>query len=61
MSNITKGLRCLLLVIAAQLLGATTGAYLRAEQYKPAFCDIFPLQDEIVQRIVTMKLAVLEK
>ncbi|MBI3801724.1 MAG: tetratricopeptide repeat protein [Deltaproteobacteria bacterium] len=39
--------------IAAQLIDATTGYHLWSEQYDRPLKDIFKLQDEIVQRIVT--------
>jgi len=39
--------------ITAQLVDATTGHHLWAERYDRELIDIFALQDEIVQRIVT--------
>jgi adenylate cyclase len=39
--------------ISAQLIDATTGYHLWAEQYDRPLQDIFALQDEIVQKIVT--------
>ena len=39
--------------ITAQLIDATTGAHLWAERYDRPLKDIFALQDEIVQKIVT--------
>jgi TolB-like protein/Flp pilus assembly protein TadD len=39
--------------ITAQLIDATTGFHLWAEQYNRPLQDIFVLQDEIVQKIVT--------
>ena len=39
--------------ITAQLIDATTGEHLWAERYDRPFKDIFALQDEIVQKIVT--------
>jgi TolB-like protein/DNA-binding winged helix-turn-helix (wHTH) protein/Tfp pilus assembly protein PilF len=39
--------------ITAQLIDATTGYHLWAEQYDRPLKDIFALQDEIVQKIVT--------
>src|SRR5262245_31157845 len=39
--------------ITAQLIDATTGYHLWAERYDRPFKDIFALQDEIVQKIVT--------
>ncbi|MBI3800605.1 MAG: tetratricopeptide repeat protein [Deltaproteobacteria bacterium] len=39
--------------IAAQLIDATTGYHLWSEQYDRPLKDIFALQDEIVQKIVT--------
>jgi TolB-like protein/DNA-binding winged helix-turn-helix (wHTH) protein len=39
--------------ISAQLIDAITGGHLWAERYDRPFKDIFALQDEIVQRIVT--------
>jgi TolB-like protein/DNA-binding winged helix-turn-helix (wHTH) protein len=50
--------------IMAQLVDATTGAQLWAERYDRPIRDIFALQDEIVQRIVTtlnLQLAVSER
>ncbi len=39
--------------ITAQLIEATTGYHLWSEQYDRPLKDIFALQDEIVQKIVT--------
>jgi adenylate cyclase len=39
--------------ITAQLIDATTGGHLWTERYDRQFKDIFALQDEIVQKIVT--------
>src|SRR5215471_5798046 len=39
--------------ITAQLIDATTGEHLWSERYDRPFKDIFALQDEIVQKIVT--------
>ncbi len=39
--------------ITAQLIDATTGGHLWAERYDRPLKDIFALQDEIVQKIVT--------
>jgi len=39
--------------ITAQLVDATTGADLCAQHYDRPMRDVFSLQDEIVQRIVT--------
>jgi TolB-like protein/class 3 adenylate cyclase/Tfp pilus assembly protein PilF len=39
--------------ITAQLINATTGEHLWSERFDRPFKDIFALQDEIVQRIVT--------
>ena len=39
--------------ITAQLIDATTGHHLWAERYDRPLKDIFALQDEIVQKIVT--------
>jgi adenylate cyclase len=39
--------------INAQLVDATTGHHLWAERYDGELKDIFALQDEIVQKIVT--------
>ena len=39
--------------INAQLIDATTGYHLWAERYDRPLQDIFALQDEIVQKIVT--------
>ena len=39
--------------ITAQLIDATTGGHLWSERYDRPFKDIFTLQDEIVQKIVT--------
>jgi tetratricopeptide (TPR) repeat protein len=39
--------------VTAQLLDATTGEHLWAEHYDRPFTDIFALQDEVVQKIVT--------
>src|ERR1044072_1551898 len=39
--------------ITAQLIVATTGEHLRSERFERPFKDIFVLQDEIVQKIVT--------
>ena len=39
--------------ITAQLIDATTGCHLWSEQYDRPLKDIFALQDEIVQKIVT--------
>ena len=39
--------------ITAQLIDATTGDHLWAERYDRPLKDIFALQDEIVQKIVT--------
>src|SRR6185369_10633349 len=39
--------------ITAQLIVATTGEHLWAERYDRPFKDIFALQDEIVQKLVT--------
>src|SRR6185369_12055687 len=39
--------------ITAQLIVATTGEHLWAQRYDRPFRDIFALQDEIVQKIVT--------
>jgi tetratricopeptide (TPR) repeat protein len=39
--------------IIAQLIDATTGGHLWAEHYNHSFKDIFAVQDEIVQKIVT--------
>ncbi len=39
--------------IIAQLIDATTGGHLWAEHYNHPFTDIFAVQDEIVQKIVT--------
>jgi TolB-like protein len=39
--------------ITAQLIDATTGYHLRSERYDRPLKDIFALQDEIVQKIVT--------
>ena len=39
--------------ITAQLIDATTGGHLWAERYDRPLQDIFALQDEIVQKIVT--------
>ena len=39
--------------ITAQLIDATTGGHLWSERYDRPFKDIFALQDEIVQKIVT--------
>ena len=39
--------------ITAQLIDATTGYHLWSEQYNRPFQDLFALQDEIVQKIVT--------
>jgi adenylate cyclase len=50
--------------ITAQLIEATTGFHLWAEQYNRPLKDIFTLQDEIVQKIVTtlkLRLTLREK
>ena len=39
--------------IVAQLIDATTGGHLWSERYDRPLQDIFALQDEIVQKIVT--------
>ena len=39
--------------ITAQLIDATTGGHLWSERYDRPLKDIFALQDEIVQKIVT--------
>ena len=39
--------------ITAQLIDATTGEHLWSERYDRPLKDIFALQDEIVQKIVT--------
>ena len=39
--------------IVAQLIDATTGGHLWSERYDRPLTDIFALQDEIVQKIVT--------
>ena len=39
--------------MTAQLIDATTGGHLWSERYDRPFKDIFALQDEIVQKIVT--------
>jgi adenylate cyclase len=39
--------------IVAQLIDATTGSHIWSERYDRPFKDIFALQDEIVQKIVT--------
>src|SRR6476661_10388219 len=39
--------------IAVQLIDATTGYHVWSEQYDRPLTDIFALQDEIVQKIVT--------
>ena len=39
--------------VTAQLIDATTGDHLWSERYDRPLTDIFALQDEIVQKIVT--------
>jgi adenylate cyclase len=50
--------------VTAQLIDATTGEHLWAERYDRPLTDIFTLQDEIVQKIVTtlqLQLTLLEQ
>jgi adenylate cyclase len=47
--------------ITAQLIEATTSAHLWAERYDRAMTDIFALQDEITERIVTTLVSNIER
>ena len=47
--------------VTAQLIEAATSAHLWAERYDRTFTDIFALQDEITERIVTTLVSNIER